>query len=245
MRFLIFVIILFSCQKNEKKQFDTSKVTIEKTTFSKVNNGLNILLNYPDFISEESIEILDSIEKEIHRHLFKFEDDERAAISADDFFDRIFIKFEAEKNRFPGSELNWNIRREVSVDKLNNDLISLKIKINDNTGSGFDFEKIYFKQIDPKKGKVIEINDIVLTEKLTDFYSLHQEKMSEKLKTKSFTSKDIDLFRSFYFSDTSIVFHYNKFQLMPYTENELSLEYNISELDALLNSQYKHLWKND
>jgi hypothetical protein len=244
---LILSILFYSCNKIEPDTFKAENIIVDYVNFQKsqFNNNLELELKYPKFSSTKSYPILDSLEKQIHKNLFQFAEDSISSENHEAFLQLITKKYENELNRFPNSELQWDIKRDISVDHLSDHLISIKITIDDKTGSGFDFKRLFYRQIDPVLGKVINVRSLINEKHMSDFIELHNEKIAKALETKHFTGRNLKLMGSFYFTDNSIIFNYNKYQLMPFTENELLLEIDLNEFEEFLNPHYKYLWKNE
>lgn len=228
MRFFLFVVILISCDRQSDGQFNPEEVVVVYKNYSKKsglneNVNLKVDLKYPVFKSEKEMIVLSSLEREIKRNLLSFNDNFLVPTDVDSFYGLLEKTYNRILKDYPDYNEKWHIQRDVSVERINRQCISLEIKINDITGGSISPSFLYKRHYNPVDGKLISLGDLIKDEMKEKFKKLLEKKFRFVRKIQDGKT----LAEAGFFNDSTGFYLNENFEV---TNNRFTLYYNEGEI---------------
>jgi len=240
---LLTIVSVSSCS-NDKQEVQPylhfEQQTIEDSYGACDDKGAcgKINIDYPVF-SDNNKKVDDIVNTEITKNVSSFYDAKTIEGTSQKFI-KDFTDFVTE---FPESANNkWNISMHYSVSTNTKDLLSLTFAMNGYTGGAHGFSTISYSNFNPNTGIKLKLEDIVSdVDKLRTmareiFIKDHNLDPNKSLNEQGYWFAD-DIFslnNNFKLSKDEIVFHYNQYEIAPYSEGPIDIKIPSDKLDGML-----------
>jgi hypothetical protein len=240
---LLTIVFLSNCSNDKqvvKSFLHFEQKTIEDSYGACDDKGAcgEISIEYPIF-SENNERVDKLLNSEITKTISSFYDTKTIEGTSQKFI-KDFTNFVTE---FPESANNkWNTSMLYSVSTNTKDLLSLTFSMNGYTGGAHGFSTISYSNFNPNTGTKLKLEDIVSdVDKLRTiareiFIKDHNLDPNKSLNEQGYWFVD-DIFslnNNFKLSKDEIIFHYNQYEIAPYSEGPIDITIPMHKLDGLL-----------
>ena len=242
--FVFLTLMLTSSCSNDKPVVESflnlKQQSIENSYGVCDNEGAcgKINIEYPIF-SGNNKEVDDLLNSEITKSISSFYDT-KTIEETSKFFIRDFAEFVKD---FPESANNkWNVSMIYNVAKNTENILSLSFAMEGYTGGAHGFSTINYTNFNPKTGDKLNLKDIISDmDKLRTiardiFIKGHNLDSNKSLNTQGYWFVD-DIFslnNNFIISSEGITFHYNQYEIAPYSEGPIDITIPMDKLEGLL-----------
>ena len=240
-----FIVVLFvsSCKndKQEPNAFLHLKTNVIEEQFGECDGNSacgEIKIDYPIFSGNNEV-VDDKLNSEVTNSISSFYN-VKTVVETPIIFIADFTEFVKE---FPDAANNkWNISMEYQVIKNTTKVLSLSFYMEGYTGGAHGFSTLTYTNYNPKSGGKLKLEDIITdVDKLRliareSFIKENDLDPSESLNTQGFWFID-DIFslnNNFIISDEGISFHYNQYEIAPYSQGPIDVNIPMSKLEELL-----------
>jgi len=230
-----------SCNNIETNNFLNLKTNVIESKFGACDGESacgEIKIDYPIF-SENNKLVDEKINSEITKSISSFYDvktvEETSKKFIADFAD--FVK------EFPDVAGNkWNISMQYKVLNNTEKALSLSFNMEGYTGGAHGFRTLTYTNYNPLTGEKLNLEDLIsnidelrlIARKI--FIEENDLDPKKSLNTQGFWFLD-DIFslnNNFIISDKGISFHYNQYEIAPYSQGSIDINIPMSELSKLL-----------
>lgn len=150
-----------------------------------------------------------------------------------------------EESSVPDFYMNINMDTVYN----NKSIIIVSEHFESYTGGAHDSYSDLYYDFDIEKQKLLELNDIFDVEELTEIaenYFLQEKglvKKSADLKKEGywFENNKFHLNNNFYFTNKSLIFIYNIYEITSFSEGEISLEIPLDKLKNIIKKEYEFI----
>ncbi len=240
---IISLLIVTSC-KNDKQEIEyflSVKInTVEEKFGACDGNGAcgEIDIEYPIF-SDNNKSIDEKLNLEIIKSISSFYNVKNVVETSKKFIN----EFSDYVKDFPDAENNkWNISMQYKVINNSEKVLSLSFYMEGYTGGAHGFRTITYTNYNPKTGDKLKLEDFVSdVDKLRliareSFIEENDLDPSKSLNTQGFWFLD-DIFslnNNFIILSEGLKFHYNQYEIAPYSQGPIEINIPMSKLEGLL-----------
>ena len=237
--------LIFASSCNNDKQESEAFLNIRNNTIEEKfgacdGNGAcgEIEIDYPIF-SENNKTVDDKLNTYITKSISSFYDvktvEETSKKFIADFAD--FVK------EFPNAANNkWNVSMQYKVINNSENLLSLSFYMEGYTGGAHGFRTLTYTNYNPKSGDKLKLEDVISdVDKLRliareAFIKENDLDPSKSLNSQGFWFLDdiFSLSNNFIISDKGISFHYNQYEIAPYSQGPIDINIPMDKLGGML-----------
>lgn len=240
--FIILTIVSGCNVENQKNEsFLNVKIKTIKDEFGACDgDGAcgKIEIEYPVF-SDNNKNIDEKLNSEITKTISSFYNVNSVEETSKTFID----DFKNYVNEFPEASNNkWNISMKYKVSNNTKKLLSLSFLMEGYTGGAHGFNNIIYTNYNPSTGETLKLADLISdVDKLTSiaretFVDDNNLDPNKSLNTQGFwfINDTFKLNNNFKVSDQGISFHYNQYEIAPYSQGPIEINIPTSKLEGLM-----------
>lgn len=241
-------IFFISCHSNDKEtneveqpiQFVTNTVTAEIKDPLNSDAIFSIQLNYPKIKSNDSSLINTILLQETNWVINKSALSDSIFSNPELVVSELETAYRAFKKDFPEIESEWYFKRDLNVVFMNDVYLTIEAKESSFLGGAHTNELISYRSYDLNSGRSVLLSNLLSQEEyerakeLAELNFLKQKglKKGDDLKANGwfFPQGTFTLTNNFFLTDSTLIFHYNTYDISSYAQGVTKIELNMQDI---------------
>ncbi len=238
-------VFVISCTKKEELLLNGESFTEKNITTCKDGNCPEITINYISAYGNEKAaeNINEQIKKYIIASLLMGEDTVPTAKTIDEAAEGFINNFKRDKAEFPDMAADYFAEINITALAQNKNLYSFEMHQYLFTGGAHGYGSASFLNVDPNTGKEITLKEMIKQKKEflafaeKRFKNQHNIAADDSVNSTGFWFKDdtFNLPETAGFTNDSIIFVYNQYDITSYAEGPIELKLSRKEVEPFLN----------
>lgn len=244
---LIYILALCTgCEVNTNELIykQQSVVKLYHDCSSADSNCTSIVFSYPVIeysLNEKTETKLNNI---IATHLLSSVLYDSVFYNIDELADHFLDDYEMHKNNFPEYNIPWYLKNDIRIIYLSHKIISMQCTIFSFTGGAHPNTITGYASYSLVTGKKLDLDSILISSRYNDFVTYAEKKFriaqsiddSLSLNDKGFWfgNNEFYLPDNYAFTESGFVFHFNAYEIAPYSTGPIELKLTLHELKPFL-----------
>lgn len=256
--FVLVAFLLISCsQKEEEKKpepLTPTYRTVERLhpnckDQNQDNGCLELSYTYPSFSGGDDIPVKDTLEKAIATFIFDSAGHPLSEASFDELARNWFSFYDSTLTAIPDYKLPWEQRMNVRLIHQTPEYLSVEFAEWEFTGGAHGTETKVYRMYSIPDGKRLTLADILKEDKRNQLAAVaepvfrDQKKFPDDVKYDErnyfFRDGQFSLNKNYALTEKGLLFHFNPYEIAPYSEGFTRLLLTYGQIDSLLAASYK------